>query len=148
MTEQQASTMTQTTGVGTIRTVIESFWAAHSTGDREALKDIVSERIEWTVVGKTVPIAKKYTGHDGFFNELLGALDASFVPGTVKMELKNLFVDEDAQIGVIELFESATTTDGKQFSNNIINVLEVSDGQVTVVREYMDLAEVKDAFGF
>lgn len=144
MTNLQASTVTATT----VRTVIEEFWQAHSTGDRETLKTLVSEDIEWTVVGKTVPIAKTYRGHAGLFDELLASLDASFVPGTVKMELKNLFVDETAQAGVIELYESATTQGGKEFTNNIINVLEVRDGKVAVVREYMDLAEVQDTFGF
>src|SRR5699024_5138338 len=114
MTQQQNTTVSAADRAGSVRTVIENFWQAHSTGDRESLKSIVSEQIEWTVVGRTVPIAKAYTGHDGFFGELLGALDASFVPGTVSMELKNLFVDEDAQVGVIELHESATTLSGRQ----------------------------------
>lgn len=148
MSQHQTSTVPAAQHADSARAVIETFWQAHSTGDRDTLKSIISEQIEWTVVGNTVPIAKTYTGHGGFFDELLGGLDASFVPDTVDMELKNLFVDEDAQVGIIELYESATTRDGKLFANNIVNVLEVADGKVAKVREYMDLAEVKEAFGF
>ncbi|KAA0973175.1 hypothetical protein FQ154_19435 [Paeniglutamicibacter gangotriensis] len=130
------------------RDVIEGFWAAHSTGERERLKTFISPDIEWTVVGRTVPLAKTYTGWQGFFDELLAALDASFKPGSVVMKRSASYVDEEAGVGVIELFESAVTNDGKKFENNIVDVLHVKNGLIVSAREYMDLAEVKDAFGF
>lgn len=142
---------TSTAPIGTkptTRDVIDSFWEAHSTGDRERLKTIISPDIEWTVVGRTVPLAKTYTGWQGFFDELLAALDASFKPGSLVMKRSGSYVDEEAGVGVIELFESAVTSDGKTFKNHIVDVLQVKNGQIVSTREYMDLAEVKDAFGF
>lgn len=132
----------------TTRDVIEGFWEAHSTGDRERLKTFISRDIEWTVVGRTVPLAKTYTGWHGFFDELLAALDASFKSGSLVMKRSDSYVDEEAGVGVIELFESAVTNEGKKFENHIVDVLQVKNGLIVSAREYMDLAEVKDAFGF
>ncbi|MCW4467217.1 hypothetical protein OK351_17185 [Glutamicibacter sp. MNS18] len=147
MTANTTSTATTNTEP-TTREVIDRFWAAHSTGDRERLKAIISPDIQWTVVGRTVPLAKTYTGWQGFFDELLAALDASFQPGSLDMKRSGSYVDEKAGVGVIELFESAVTTDGKIFENHIVDVLQIKGGQIISGREYMDLAEVKEAFGF
>lgn len=136
------------TTASTTRDVVESFWSAFSTGDTDRMKTVVSPGIEWTVVGRTVPIAKTYAGWAGFFDELLATLGASFVPGSLSMTRKGTYVDEAAGVAVIELFESATTVDGKEFVNNIVDVFHIRDGRITAVREYMDLAEVAEAFGF
>lgn len=140
--------MTTTSTATTTRDVVEMFWTAHSTGDREQLKKIISPDIEWTVVGRTVPLAKTYVGWQGFFGELLAALDASFTPGSLSMKRQGTYVDENAGVGVVEIFESAVTTDGNAFENHIVDVLVVEDGRIVAAREYMDLAEVQDAFGF
>lgn len=143
------TTVTAPAGTATTtREVIEGFWEAHSTGNREQLKKFISPEIAWTVVGRTVPLAKTYTGWQGFFDELLAALDASFKPETLVMERSATHVDEQSGVAVLELFESAVTNDGKAFQNHIVDVLQVKDGLIVAAREYMDLAEVKDAFGF
>ncbi len=131
------------------RAVIEAFWKAHLAGDHEALKQVISKDIRWTVVGRSCPIAKTYEGWEGFLGELLGGLAEGFVAGTLKMELRGLYVDETQGIGVLHLFETATAKPtGFVVESEIVDVITVRDGKIVEVREVMDLTEPIKAFGF
>jgi ketosteroid isomerase-like protein len=132
-----------------VRNAIERFWKAHSTGDREGLKQVLAEDVAWTVVGRSCPIAKTYHGWEGFLGELLGALGTSFERGTLKMELRGIYADEQQGTGVLHLFESAVSVPtGFAMQVEIVDVIRVRDGKIVDVREIMDLAEPIQAFGF
>lgn len=131
-----------------VRETIETFWQGHSAGDHEALKKVMSPDVTWTVVGKTCPIARTYSGWDGFFGELLGGLASAFRPGTLNMELKGIYADEEKGTGFLHIAESATLQNGNVIDVEIVDVFTVRDGRITDVREIMDLAAVNAAFGF
>lgn len=131
-----------------VRTIVEAFWQGHSAGDHEALKRIVAEDVTWTVVGKTSPIAKTYQGWDGFFGELLGGLASAFKPGSLTMQVRGLYADEDKGVGFLHLDESATLQNGNTVNLEIVDVITVRDGKIVDVREIMDMAAVNKAFGF
>ncbi|MGV6875970.1 nuclear transport factor 2 family protein [Pseudochelatococcus sp. B33] len=131
-----------------VRETVEDFWKGHSTDDRDALKQIVSKDLTWIVVGGTSPIAKTYRGWDGFFGELLDGLARAFEPGTLDMQLKGLYADEEKGVGVLHIEESATLRNGNTIAIEIVDVMTVRDGKVVEVREVMDLAAVNKAFGF
>lgn len=131
------------------RNIIEAFWEAHLAGDHDALKQVISREIEWTVVGRSCPIAKTYHGWEGFMGELLGGLAQAFVPGTLNMKLLGLYVDEAQEVGILHLFETATAAPtGFVVESEIVDVITVKDGKIVAVREIMDLAEPIQAFGF
>ena len=132
----------------TVTSVIEAFWKGHSAGDHDALKEVLSPDLTWTVVGNTSPVAKTYEGWDGFFGELLGALGAAFKPGTLNMQLKGLHADEETGVGIQHLQESADLQKGNSMDIEIVDVITVRDGKIVDVREVMDLAAVNAAFGF
>jgi len=132
----------------TVTSVIEAFWKGHSAGDHDALKEVLSPDLTWTVVGNTSPVAKTYEGWDGFFGELLGALGAAFKPGTLNMQLKGLHADEETGVGIQHLQESADLQNGNSMDIEIVDVITVRDGKIVDVREVMDLAAVNAAFGF
>lgn len=132
----------------TVKSVIEAFWQGHSTGNHDALKEVLAPDMTWTVVGTTSPVAKTYEGWDGFFGELLGALGAAFKPGTLNMQLKGLHADESSGVGILHLQESATLHNGNRMDIEIVDVITVRDGKIVDVREVMDLAAVNAAFGF
>lgn len=131
-----------------VKTVTEAFWKAHNAGDHAALKEVMAQDVTWTVVGGTCPIAKTYEGWDGFFGELLGGLGAAFKPGTLKMQLKGLYADEEQGTGFLHLEETATLQNGNEIALEIVDVITVRDGKIVAVREVMDLAAVNNAFGF
>ena len=132
----------------TVKSIIEAFWQGHSTQDIDALKTIMSKDVTWTVVGKTCPIAKTYSGWDGFFGELLGGLGDAFKPGTLNMVVKGLYADEDAGVGFLYLAETATLHNGQILDVELVDVFTVRDGKIVEVREIMDLAAINGAFGF
>jgi len=132
----------------TVTSVIEAFWKGHSAGDHDALKEVLSPDLTWTVVGNTSPVAKTYEGWDGFFGELLGALGAAFKPGTLNMQLKGLHADEETGVGIQHLQESADLQNGNSMDIEIVDVITERDGKIVDVREVMDLAAVNAAFGF
>lgn len=131
------------------RTLIERFWKAHSAGDHEALKQVLDKDFTWTVVGRSCPIAKTYRGWDGFLGELLGGLASGFKPGSLKMELRGIYTDEQQGVGVLHLFESATAVPtGFEMQLEIADIIKVRDGKIVEVREILDLTEAIQAFGF
>jgi ketosteroid isomerase-like protein len=131
-----------------VRTTIERFWQAHSTGNHEALKQVLDKDFTWTVVGRNCPIAKTYHGWDGFLGELLGGLATGF-NGTMKMELRGIYADEKQGVGVLHLIDSATAAPtGFEMQLEIADIIKVRDGKIVEVREIMDLVEVVRAFGF
>ena len=132
-----------------VRTVIERFWQAHSTGDIEALKQVLDKDLTWTVVGRSCPIAKTYHGWDGFLGELLGGLATGFKAGTLKMELRGIYTDEQQGVGVLHLYESATSIPTNfDMQLEIADIIKVRDGKIVEVREILDLTEAIRAFGF
>lgn len=132
-----------------VRTIIERFWAAHASGDHEALKQVLDKDFTWTVTGRACPIAKTYHGWDGFLGELLSGLAAGFKPGTLKMERRGLYVDEQQGVGVLHLFETAIAAPtGYEFQAEIADIITVRDGRIVDVREILDMTEAVRAFGF
>ncbi|QRI63884.1 nuclear transport factor 2 family protein [Shinella sp. PSBB067] len=131
-----------------VKDAIEGFWAAHKAGDHEALKKVLDQDFTWTVVGRTCPIAKTYHGWDGFLGELLGGLATAFRPGSLNMKLLGSYADEAQGVGILHLFETATTQGGVDVEHEIVDIFQVRDGKIVEVREIMDLAEVNNAFGF
>ncbi len=132
----------------TVRQVVEDFWKGHSTGDHDALKKVMAKDVKWHVVGNSNPIAKTYEGWEGFFGELLGGLAAAFKPGSLDMQLKGIYADEEKGIGVLHLDESATVQNGNRVAIEIVDVFTVCDDQIVDVREIMDMVPVNKAFGF
>lgn len=131
-----------------VRTVVEAFWQGHSAGDHAALQHVICPDVTWTVVGSSSPIARTYTGWDGFFGELLGGLAQAFQPGTLNMQLKGLYADEEKGVGILHLAETATLRNGNTIAVEIVDVITVREGRIVAVREVMDLAAVNAAFGF
>jgi ketosteroid isomerase-like protein len=122
--------------------LVERFWAANATGDVDTLKAVLAPDVEWTVVGRTVPIAKTYHGQDEFFGELIATLIASFTPGTVQMTVTGMFEDLERSTVVTQVHERAESVTGATFDNDIVTVMTIADGRIAAAAEYMDLLEV------
>jgi ketosteroid isomerase-like protein len=122
--------------------LVEQFWSANAAGDVDTLKAILASDVEWTVVGRTVPIAKTYHGQEEFFGELIATLIASFRPGTVQMAVTGMFEDLERSTVITQVREKAESVTGATFENDIITVMTIAGGRITAAAEYMDLLEV------
>ncbi|OIH85371.1 hypothetical protein BLJ79_09400 [Arthrobacter sp. UCD-GKA] len=92
-------------------------------------------------------MARTYYGADAFFNELIGTLASTFVPGSAAMEMRGMYLDAEQSMVVTHLRETARTHDGLFFDNDIVTIMNVTDGRITRCQEFMDLHEVRRTFG-
>jgi ketosteroid isomerase-like protein len=106
--------------------------------DLDALRAKLTDDIEWWMVGAT-PASGLYVGKQQVFEEFLPKLPPGFKPGTgFSLEVHNV-VTGDRDV-VVECSASATTAAGDHYLNRYVYVLELRDGLVRRVRNYIDTA--------
>lgn len=127
--------------------VVRKFWDAQAVGDEQSARSVLAEGLEWTVVGQHSRLARTYRGVDEFFDELIGTLAATFVPGSAVMEIRGMYLDAGQSVVVTHLRETASTRDGLLFDNDIVTIMTVAGGRIAKCQEFMDLHEVRRAFG-
>jgi ketosteroid isomerase-like protein len=127
--------------------VVRRFWEAQAAGDAQTTRTLVTDDMNWTVMGRHSSVARTYRGADEFFDKLIGTLTATFVPGSAAMEIHGMYLDTEQQVVVTHLRETARTRDGLIFDNDIVTIMTVADGRITHCREFMDLHEVRRTFG-
>jgi len=117
------------------RTVIE-FFAALSTGDLERVRTFLHPQATWTPQVRDVPGAGVHKGHQGIIDEFLTPVRGLFQPGDPKV-----IVDTIASNGALVLTETrgvGRLKDGRAYSNLYAWAIEVQEGRITTIREYMD----------
>lgn len=127
--------------------VVRDFWEAQEKGDRAAARAVLSESLVWRVAGEHAAVARTYTGVDSFFEDLIGTLGKTFVPGSVSLQLRALYTDEAQSAVISHVYETAQARNGKDFDIEIITIMRVEDGMITTCDEFMDLHEVLRVFG-
>ena len=127
--------------------VVRDFWEAQERGDRDAARAVLSESLVWRVAGEHAEVARTYIGADSFFDDLIGILGKTFVPGSVSLQLRALYTDEAQSTVISHVHETAQARNGKVFDIEIITIMRVEDGVITTCDEFMDLHEVLRVFG-
>jgi ketosteroid isomerase-like protein len=94
----------------------------------------VAHDVDWTVKG-THPLAGRYNSKTQFMQSTFARL-ANVLPGGVKLELKQLYVDGDTAI--VELHSISTTNEGAQFANDYCWVCRFDGDIIVEVRAYLD----------
>jgi len=117
------------------RTVIE-FFATLSTGDLERVRTFLHPQATWTPQVRDVPGAGVHKGHKAIIDEFLAPVRGLFQPGDPKV-----IVDTIASNGALVLTETrgvGRLKDGRAYSNLYAWAIEVQEGRITAIREYMD----------
>lgn len=127
--------------------VVRKFWEAQAAGDKQSARTVLGADVEWTVAGRHSFLARTYRGADEFFDELIGTLAATFVPGSTVMDIRGMYLDTEQSVVVTHLHETARTHGGLLFENDIVTIMTVTDGRITRCQEFMDLHEVRRTFG-
>lgn len=127
--------------------VVRTFWEAQEKGDRAAAREVLSEELVWRVAGDHAAVARTYIGVDSFFDDLIGTLGKTFVPGSVRMQLRALYTDEGKSTVISHVHETAQARNGKNFDVEIITLMRIEDGLISTCEEFMDLHEVLRVFG-
>ena len=127
------------------RTVLE-FFRVLSTGDIEAVRPTLHEEVTWIPQVKDIPGAGTYSGKKGVIDEFLGPVRGMFAPGDPKTTVKTI-----VSKGALVMCESeglGKLADGRTYQNRYAWAVEVRDGKIFAVREYMDSHYVAKLFGF
>ena len=119
---------------------VRRFFEALNTGDLEKIRPNVHPDATWTPMGKTIPGAGVHVGRKGIVDEFLGPIRGLFVDGDPKNSIQNLFSKGDKVLA--ETHGTGTFRSGKVYDNRYCWVVEVKDGMILTIREYMDTAYI------
>ena len=120
--------------------LVREFFATLSTGDLEALRGLIHPGGSWEVMARTVPGAGLTEGGDAVIDEFLTPVRGMFAPGDPKIEVKRTFAAGD--LVCAETVATGELSNGNHYHNRYAWVIEINDGKVCHLREYMDTAYI------
>ena len=120
--------------------LVRRFFAVMSAGDLERLRGMLHEEVSWTVMAKTIPGAGEKKGRRGVIDEFLAPVRGIFEDGDPKV----------AEVGIVasgsmvaaEAKGLGRLKNGKVYDNRYAWFIEIRDGLIFTLREYMDSAYV------
>jgi uncharacterized protein len=128
------------TGMTDNETLVYEFFATLSTGDLEALRQLIHPDGSWEVMSTAVPGAGLTSGRDAVIDEFLAPVRGMFAPGDPKVTVKRTFCSGDLVSAETEA--DGELNNGNHYHNRYAWVVEIRDGQVCHLREYMDTAYI------
>jgi ketosteroid isomerase-like protein len=118
------------------RRVVEALYEAYLAGDGEGMIALMADDVEVTFLGQGtfhgIPAVRRFMG---FSAGLLS--DIEFIIGP-------LIIDGD--VGCAVWNETATTRDGKPWSNHGVDVVRVRHGRIVALHENNDVRLVREHF--
>lgn len=117
------------------QTVLD-FFAALSRGDLEAVRALLHEDATWTPQVREVPGAGVHKGHKGIVDEFLAPVRGLFAPGDPKVVVESIV--SKGPLVMVESRGVGKLRDGRPYENLYAWALEVREGKVAAIREYMD----------
>lgn len=127
------------------RLVLE-FFATLSTGDLERVRALLHDEVTWIPQVRDIPGAGVHAGKKGVVDEFLAPVRGMFAAGDPKTTVNTI-----ASKGPLVLVESVglgKLADGRAYENRYAWAVEVRDGRIFAIREYMDSFYVARLFGF
>lgn len=118
----------------TERTVL-AFFGALGAGDLDDARALMAPDMSWTVMGTGVPGEGRHVGPDAIF-AVIGPIRALFEPGSPTITLTKLTSND--QTVVLETQGGGRFKDGRPYDNRYAMSVDVENGKVIALREYMD----------
>ncbi len=124
--------------------VVIDFFATLATGNLEAIRQALHEEATWTPMVRGVPGAGKHVGRKGIVDEFLAPVRGLFRPGDPKVHMKT--IASNGPLVLTETYGTGVLADGRQYENAYCWAVEVKDGKIFAIREYMDSFYVAKLF--
>jgi len=112
-----------------------AFFGALGAGDFEKARSLMADDMSWTVMGTGVPGAGTHVGPDAIF-AMMAPIRALFEPGSPVITLTKLTSNDHTV--VMETHGGGRFRDGRPYDNRYVMSLDIGDGKVAALREYMD----------
>lgn len=116
--------------------LVLKFFETLSSGDLVRLRELFHEEATWTPMVRGIPGEGVHRGRAGIVDQFLAPVRGQFRPGDPKVLL-----DTIASKGTLVLIETrglGELRDGRKYDNRYAWAVEVRDGKIFAVREYMD----------
>jgi uncharacterized protein len=118
------------------RTLMTDIFAALANGDRQPFADAMSDDFSWTITGHG-PWAGTWRGKAAVRNGLMVPLFSQFA-STYRSHASRIVCDGDTV--VVECRGDVITSAGKRYDNHYCYVIDMKDGKMLALTEYMDTA--------
>ena len=115
--------------------IVMAFFAALGGNDLDAARAVMAPDMTWAVMGTGVPGAGEHKGPDAIF-KTIQPIRALFEPGSPVITLRKL-TSNDTTV-VIETHGGGRLKDGRVYDNQYAMSVDVANGRVVALREYMD----------
>ncbi|HEX5420814.1 MAG TPA: nuclear transport factor 2 family protein [Gammaproteobacteria bacterium] len=125
--------------------LVRDFFDTLSTGDLEALRQRLHVDASWEATGKSIPGAGITRGRDHVIDDLLAPVRGLFVPGDPK--IKVLRIISQGLWAAAETEAMGRLNNGKDYHNRYAWIIEIRDGKICTVREYMDTGYILAQLG-
>ena len=116
--------------------VVRNFFAILSTGELESIRKTLHPDASWTPMVKNVPGAGVHAPRDVIVDKFLAPVRGLFEDGDPKTTIDNIFAK--GNVVCVESRGTGKLRNGKVYDNQYCWVIEVKDGLVWKIREYMD----------
>ncbi|MEP7311980.1 MAG: nuclear transport factor 2 family protein [Pseudomonadota bacterium] len=126
------------------RVVIE-FFAVLSTGDLTRIRALLHDEATWIPQVQNIPGAGTHRGKKGIVDEFLAPVRGMFKPGDPKTTITS--IASNGSLVLLESFAKGLLADGRIYDNKYAWAVEVKDGSIFAIREYMDSLYISTLFG-
>jgi ketosteroid isomerase-like protein len=116
--------------------VVRDFFTVLSSGDLESIRKTLHPDASWTPMVKSVPGAGVHAPRDAIVDKFLAPVRGLFEDGDPKTTIDNIFAK--GNVVCVESRGKGKLRNGKLYENQYCWVIEVKDGLVWKIREYMD----------
>ncbi|HYU57619.1 MAG TPA: nuclear transport factor 2 family protein [Actinomycetota bacterium] len=100
-------------------------YAAFSSGDMDALNELLADDIKWHVGGRS-QLTGEYEGKEAVFG--LFARLVELTGGSFKVDLHDVLANDEHTVGLIH---ATADREGKHLDDNGVQVFHVRDGKIT-----------------
>ncbi len=129
------------------RAAVRAYFDAIVRADRAALLALVCPELRWSVPkGAAAPFGGMHHGAEKIADLMLGAVDAAFVRGTQRVEIRLMLAEGD--VVVAETRMTAKRMGGApDYDNAYVFVFEFASDRIVEIREHVDTRTAAEAFG-
>jgi ketosteroid isomerase-like protein len=121
--------------------IVRKFFEVLSTGHLENIRKTLHPEASWTPMVKNVPGAGVHKPRDVIVDEFLAPVRGLFEDGDPKVKVNNIFCK--GNLVCAETRALGRMKNGNTYDNLYCWVIEVRDGLIYALREYMDSAYIQ-----
>jgi len=125
--------------------LVVDFFNTLSSSDFDRIREFFHEDATWEAMVKDIPGVGVHRGKKGIVDDFLKPIRGMFAPGDPKVTLTSLA--SKGSLVVAESTGSGHVADGRPYHNLYCWAIEIKDGKIHRLREYMDSLYVSKLFG-